>query len=305
MKRIVRRWATGLAAVSLLGVMSACSTADTAASQVALHYQNGPFSSRTYSSFVPPGTLERHSLNDDYYYYPNGQRTIHFAAQGGDSPPLVVTSSDGQPMTIEAFVTFHLDTRPGPYNELDTRGKTGESWPGGRLQKFHERIGFQEGAYATTSGAEPGPGWDRALAKSLVAPVQRSLNVEALKHPWHDLYSNATVKSRWEADALTQIPDLIKQANGGEDYFLIDGIIIPHAPVPPAQLLAGIVDNQTAHLRADATNTDQQAAASFPGGVEAYGRFLQQQAVTQAIKEGKVQVMPVPFGSPVIVGGGK
>jgi hypothetical protein len=303
-KHINRRLAAIAAGLCLTIGVAGCSSVDTTPSQVALHYQNGAFSSRTYKSFVPPGSLEYHKISDDYYYYPNGQRTIHFAAQNGDAPPLVVTSSDGQPMTIEAFVTFHLDTNPGPYNQVDpATNKVIKTWDGGRLQEFHERIAFQEGAYASGSGDEPGPGWDRALAKSLVAPIQRSLNLEALKYPWRALYSDAQTKSKWEADALAQIPDLIKQANGGEDYFGIDGIIIPHAPVPPQQLLAGIVDNQTAHLRADTTATDQQAAANFPGGVAAYGQFLQQQAITKAINDGKIQIMPVPLGSPVIVGG--
>ena len=61
----------------------------------------------------------------------------------------------------------------------------------------------------------------------------------------------------------------------------------------------------TSGHRRQAVEIDKAAAASFPGGLPAYQAYQQQQAVNEAIKSGKVQVLPVPAGSPVIVNQGK
>jgi hypothetical protein len=47
----------------------------------------------------------------------------------------------------------------------------------------------------------------------------------------------------------------------------------------------------------------QKLAAGFPGGINGYLDYQQKQAVNKAIADGRVQVLPIPFGSSVIVGG--
>lgn len=284
-----------LAVVALTA--AGCSSVDTAPNQTALHYQNGPVSSRIFESCVPSSTLEYHKVNDDYFYYPQGQRTLNFAP-GGDLPPLTITSRDGQVMDVSAIVAFHLDTSCAPFTD-----RTGKHWPGGILQKFHESIASQDVAYAVDGGGEPGPGWDKLLVKYLAAPIERSVSNEALRFDWLPLFTDATAKAEWEHDSVAKIPQLI-QAQTGEPYFHIDSILVQR-PDPNQALKAGLADNQAAHLRATTAQTDQQAAASFPGGVDAYARYQQLLAVNKAITDGKVQIIPVPLGSPVIVGGGK
>lgn len=289
-----RRWLFPVAAAAVVAT-AACSSVDTAPNQTALHYKNGPFSSRVFEGCVPSSTLQYHKINDDYFYYPQGQRTLNFAP-GGDLPPLTITSRDGQVMDVNAIVAFHLDTSCSPFTD-----QAGKEWPGGMLQKFHETIASQDQGYATDGGDEPGPGWDKLLNKYLAAPIERSVSNEALRFDWLALFTDTNAKSAWERDSVARIPQLI-QAQTGEPYFRIDSILLQR-PDPNQALKAGLADNQAARLRAATAQTDEEAATHFPGGVDAYARYQQLLAVNKAIAEGKVQIIPVPVGSPVIVGG--
>lgn len=67
------------------------------------------------------------------------------------------------------------------------------------------------------------------------------------------------------------------------------------------QLQNGLTDKEAASLAAQAAEVDKQAAAQFPGGVAGYQAYRQQQAINEAIKSGKVQILPVPQGTSVIV----
>lgn len=281
-----------LAAVTVAG----CSVADTSPSQVALHYSNGPFSSRVFQDCVDPGNLKYQGVNDDHFYYPVGQRTLNFNRDGGDLPPLTITSNDGQVMDVNAIVAFHLNTSCAPLTE-----RSGRMWPGGVLQKFHETIAAQDQAYATSGGSEPGPGWDNALRKYVAAPIERGVSNEALGFGWLPLFTDPATKAKWEQQSVTEIPKLVL-AQTGEPYFIIDSILL-QKPVPAGNLQAELGNNQAAHLRASTANTDKAAAADFPGGIQAYIDYQRQLAVNKAITDGKVSILPVPAGSPVIVNG--
>jgi hypothetical protein len=88
------------------------------------------------------------------------------------------------------------------------------------------------------------------------------------------------------------------------DLFKVNAVLLQKPGVAP-KIADGLSEQQAAKLRASAVDIDKQAAANFPGGIEAYQAYQQQQAVNEAIKSGKVQVLPVPQGSPVIVSPGK
>ena len=292
-----QRW-SAIIAIPVTLAVAGCSVADTAANQVGLHYKNGPFSNRVYMGCVQPSRLEYHKVNDDYFYYPatTAQRTLTFGP-GGDFQALTITSKEGQIMSVPANITFHLNASCKAYT--DAAGKT---WPGGILQKFHETIGMQYAAYATEGGDEPGKGWDQVLDKFLRAPAERGVSNAALGFGWSQLFTDPVTKGNWENASKIEIPKIVKEQTG-EDYFIIDSIVL-QKPDPNDTLKAELANNQAAQLRANTAETDKSTAANFPGGITGYTAYQMQLAVARAIADGKVQAVPVPAGSPVIVGGG-
>lgn len=297
MKRRIRRLAVAVAGLGAVAVMTACSVADTAPNQVALQYVNGPFSSRVFASCVPSSSLQYHKMNNDHFYYPTGQRTLIFG-EGGDFPALTVTSTEGQVMAVNANMTFHLNTDCSPFTD-----KEGKHWPGGILQKFHEVVASQDNAYSTSGGDEPGPGWDKVLQKYLQAPTERGVSNEALGFGWQALFTDQATKANWENASKAEIPKLVKEQTG-EDYFVIDNILL-QKPIAPPNLQAELLNNQAAHLRANTAETDKNTAANFPGGIAGYQAYQMQLAISRAIDAGKITAVPVPIGSPVIIGGNK
>lgn len=278
---------------------TACSTADPSTAQIALHYSNGPFSSKVFQDCVAPGTLKYQGANDDHFYYPVGQRTVRFdSAEGADAPPLTITSHDGQVMAVNGILTFHLDTSCQPYTD-----RQGVTWRGGILQKFHEQVALQQKdvAYASADG-EPGPGWDQLVAKFLIAPMERGVSNQALNFDSQALFSDAASKAQWEKQSVDEIPKIVLQQSG-EPYFVIDSILLQK---PTSQTLQdGLAAVKSSTLRAQSASIDQQTASSFPGGVPGYLAYLNQQAVNKAIADGKAQIVVNGGGSPLIVNGTK
>lgn len=286
---------TTLVAAALL-VLAGCSIGNTAPDQVALHYRAGPFDSRTFVDCTSPGTRNVDDVNDDHFYYPAGQRDYTFSPDSGaDSAPLTSTTQDSQEIQVTGTVKFSLNTDCTPFTDHD-----GKQWPGGRLQMFHELIANKYSAAPTDDGTPMTAGWTTLLRNYVGAAVDRASDNEALKYGWQALYTNTATKAGWERDVLAQVPTVLKGLTGGEDLFTISGIVLQKPGIAPA-LQAGLTDRQAAELRSQAADVDKQAAASFPNGIAGYQAYQQQQAVNEAIKSGRVQVLPVPQGSGVIV----
>jgi hypothetical protein len=79
--------------------------------------------------------------------------------------------------------------------------------------------------------------------------------------------------------------------------------VLLQKPGVPGALKAELENNEAAQLAAKTAQTNNDAAANWPGGISAYLEYQKALAVNEAIKSGKVKVIPVPYGSPVIVGG--
>lgn len=275
-----------------------CSIANTTASEVALQYEGGPFDSKAYYACIPSATREVNDAEDTHYYYPSGQRDFTFGdGKGTDSAALTSTTKDGQEIKVSGTIKFTLNTSCTPFK--DPSGKT---WPGGVLQFFHELIGSKYGAANEDGGQSTNDGWTQVMRNYVGAALDRATDNEALNYEWRKLYSDTATKSRWEKDVLRQLPSVLKSLTQGVDVFKINAVLL-QKPGIPAKLADGLTEQQAAQLRASAVDIDKQAAANFPGGIEAYQRYQQQQAINEAIKSGKVKILPVPQGSPVIVDG--
>jgi hypothetical protein len=275
---------------------AACSIGNPNSSEVSLQYGAGPFDSRKFVECETERSVS--DVNDDHYYYPSGQRDFTFGdGEGKDSAALTSTTQDSQEIKVSGTIKFTLNTSCEPFTD-----PTGKEWPGGRLQFFHELIGSKYEP-ATEGGGQPGK-WRELLANYVGAALDRATDNEALKFGWQKLYADTASKAAWEKAVLTELPKILKTLTQDVDIFRINTVLL-QKPAIQAKLADGLSEKQAAELRADAVEVDKQAAQNFPGGLPAYQAYQQQQAVNEAIKAGKVQVLPVPQGSPVIVSPGK
>lgn len=278
--------------------VAGCSIANTTAGDVALQYEGGPFDSRAYYSCVPSATRQVNDVSDTHYYYPAGQRDFTFGdGKGVDSASLTSTTKDSQEIRVSGTIKFTLNTSCGAFTD-----PTGKKWPGGVLQFFHELIGMKYSAANEEGGKPTSDGWNRMVRNYVGAALDRATDNEALNYDWQKLYSDTTTKALWEKDVLKQLPSVLKSLTQGVDVFTINAVLL-QKPGIASKLVDGLSEKQAAQLRADAVNVDKDAAANFPGGIAAYQAYQQQQAINEAIKSGKVKVLPVPQGSPVIVDG--
>lgn len=285
---------SALVAVAAGLITAACSIANPTSSEVSLQYGAGPLDSR---KFVECETDRNVSdVNDDHYYYPAGQRDFTFGnRKGTDSAAFTATTHDSQEVQVTGTIKITLNTSCSEFTD-----PTGKKWPGGRLQFFHELIAYKYDAAPTDGGQQMKEGWNELLTNYVGAALDRAVDNEALKYDWQKLYADTASKAKWEKDVLKELPQILKSLTQGVDVFTVNSVLL-QKPAISHELVEGLTAKQAADLRAQAVDVDKQAAANFPGGIAGYQAYQQQQAINEAIKSGKVQILPVPQGSPVIV----
>lgn len=283
-----------LAAIGCV-TLAACSVADPDTSQIVLHYSGGAFSSQQFEYCTNPGIREVGGAGDYDFYYPAGQRTFTFSDRpGADAPPIRVSTRNQTELIVRGSITYTVNPDCRAYKDA-----SGRNWPGGKLQRLHDTIGRQHKAYAT-EGGDPAPeGWRNVTALYIGGPSERAMDNAGLGFPWQDLYSNPDAKNAWTRAVEDRLPQLIKE-QAGDDLFIINNIQLDKPDVPDALRLE-LESNQAAALRKQTADTDLSAATGFPGGLTGYQQYKQQEAVTKAIAEGRVNPLIVPNGAPVIV----
>lgn len=275
-----------LVALPLLAMgLTGCANLETAPDEIGIRYSGGAIfpeaidfkecQAASKQQFGDPG--------DNIYTYPAGQRTFSFSNDAGaDSPPLSTSAPSpggGQPITlaVSGVVTF-----TPKFDNCD------------QLRQFHEKVGLTKKAF------EP-EGWRSVLNIYFKQSTDRAIDNEALRYDWVSLSGNADTKAKWEKDVIGAIPGILKSAIGG-DYFSIDNVVL-QKPDLPAEVTAASSATEAARQQAATAEQVKKAAESFPGGVNAYMAYQQQQATNEAIRSGNVKVIPVPAGSPIIVSG--
>lgn len=280
-----------VAALAALLALSGCSLAQTTPDEVAIRYtgNNIAANAETFVKCYTPSQSEHGSAGDHVYTYPAGQRTFKFSNDpGADAPPMTVTALGGIPLTVSGTITFTPQ-----FQDCKT------------LQDFHERIGRKYGAYlrgeddSTTVAVEGAEGWNTMLQTYVKDPADRAIDNASLGYDPFKLSTDPTTKTEWEGKALAGIPEVMKQQSGGE-FFHVDSVIL-QAPQLPADMLAGQVSKQTAQQQADAAAIAASASKACDATCQQY---QQSQVMNQAIKDGKVSVLPIPYGSPVIANPG-
>lgn len=284
----MKKWIVApLVALTLAG----CSNMETQPDEQGIRYEGGFLFAQApeFKECQLPGSQSYGDAGDQTYVYPAGQRTFKFSKDpGSDAPPLTASAPSpggGQPITMEVsgVVTFTPN-----FADCDS------------FRRFHEQIGRKYSAWTPE-------GWAQMLGVYIKDPTDRAADNEALRFDWVQLSSDANSKTSWEQAVAKAIqgepgkPGLIEQLAGGP-YFTINAVLLQRPELPPA-VQDAIAQTEKARQEAQTAEQVKAAAASFPGGMPAYQAYQQQQAINQAIREGKVQVVPVPQGSPVIVNG--
>lgn len=276
--------------------VTACSSVSTTGSTVALQYSAGPFDTK---AFVKCWAENNKSLSedaaDDYFYYPAGQRDYDFGdGDGKDSAAFTSTTKDGQELKIQGVVKFELNTECKEYKD-----PSGKAWPGGVLQYMHENFTVQKKAYGDESG-DMGDGWSKFLTSYLGAAVDRAIDNSSLKFGWSEVYTNQDAKAKWESTVKAEAEEIVKTLTQNVPIFKVTAVVLQKPTVSEA-IQKGLTEKQAAILSKEATDITASAGATFPGGVEAYQKFLNQQAINEAIKSGKAQIYVIPEGvSPVL-----
>jgi hypothetical protein len=237
-----------IAIVAVLAMMmlnTGCSTVATQSDEQGLHYNGGPFASKTYKNCVGPSVRNYDSIGDKHYIYPAGQRTFSFTgANGSESHPIAVTTKEGQEVDVPGFITFTLTS--------DCK----------KLRKFHEQIGLKYQAYGLDSH-----GWSNFLNDYLYTPLNSAMNQAAQDIPpttlpaigkpgqadyqapvnvagWQALYTSTAVQQKFAEDVKSALPGDVRAALG-DDYLTINDVQISKPTVPDA-LKAAIQAKQEA-----------------------------------------------------------
>jgi SPFH domain / Band 7 family len=261
----------------------------TAPDQAGLHYNAGPLSSTKFADCVEPGTRVWNGPGDKHYAYPSGQRTftLGVAAPDGttvDSGPLIALTKDNIELSVTGVVSFTLNT------DCDT------------LREFHEKIGLK--FEAAMDGNMTSDGWHQMLNVYLQQSLQRAVNDATQDLEWRSLYNDSTVKAAWEESVREALPTYVRQAMGG-DYFSNFSITI-QKPDLPSDLAEALRATQVAVEQNNAQSKQNERVATELESIAALVAVLGPDGYNtyQAIKDGRIDIYPIPQGSSVIVGGG-
>jgi hypothetical protein len=210
---------------------------------------------------------------------------------------LSTTTDDGQDIKVSGTVKFTMILTCDEFTD-----PAGQKWPGGTVQFFHEKIGSKDQAYNTEGGKGYGDGWRAMLRQYMGFAVDRVIDDNALKYTQDQLRTDETAKADWEDAVKETLPRTLKSMTLGVEIFRVNDVLLQR-PGVREEIANANAEKQAATIRAQAVNIDKEAAKDFPGGIRAYQAYQQQQAINEAIKNGKVKVMPIPQGSGIIVQG--
>lgn len=226
---------------------------------------------------VEPGQRAWQDINDPGVVLPADQRSFEFTTgRDAESKPITVVSKDNLEMSVEGVATFYLT---GDCKTLDD---------------FYRKIGQK-------FGANTSEGWARMLGVYVKQPLDRAMDAAAKKYPWKDLFANPEVKQAWESEVAALASQFIKE-QAGADYFTGFKFTLQQ-PQPPQKVRDALASAQEAvEQNAAQKNRNEQVKTEIQSIKELVDVLGPQGYVLyQAIKDGKVTIVPVPTGSSVNV----
>lgn len=271
----------------LLVALTGCSMS-TEPDQVGLEYNAGAFTSTSFDSCVGSGTRAWHGPGDQAYAYPSGQRTYDFTGKGeAESRPISVTDKDGVTLAVPGILTFSLN------DQCDM------------LRTFHEEIGLKY-------GASKADGWGRLLQAYLGNPLDKAMDQASQKYTWRQMLQDQSIRDAWD-DEVGRLARQFAKDQAGQDFFCApsyagkgacgDFALTLQKPNLPEAIAAALAEtaaeielrnkaeNAAARIDVEAESLKALVDVLGPNGAVLY----------QAIKDGKVSVVPVPAGANINV----
>lgn len=265
---------------------TACGTVvETGPAQVAIHSEDGEYTAEQIRDCYGPSSRERTGIGDKFYLYPNDQRSWDFTGgDGAEAGPVTVTDKDGVSLQVPGTLLFTLNTT------CDV------------LMDFHTRVGIKYGAWKAD-------GWLQAVRLLIGQPLEKAMDQAAQKYTWRQLLQDQAIRDQWE----TEVGQLARafaaeQAGGDRDYFCQpdftgegdcgDFTLQLQKPILPENIANALAETAAELERKNqATNAAERIdieAESLRSLVNVLGPDAA--VLYQAIKDGKVTVIPVPAG---------
>jgi regulator of protease activity HflC (stomatin/prohibitin superfamily) len=213
-------------------------TVSTGPDQVALHYKDGPFSSRRFADCISPSTRVWDGPGDKHFAYPSSQTNFVFG-EGGDGVPITFVTKDGIEMTVDGVANLLLNT--------DCEA----------LQAFHDLIGNRYNAYM--DGGERSEGWRNMLSVYIARPLQTAIDRAGQKYTYTELYVDPASKAKWESDVVAALPELVNRQTDGDVAFFENFAITLQKPEPPQAVKDALIEQQEAVARAKAAEAEAAA----------------------------------------------
>jgi len=277
------RVAAAAAIAALALTLPACTVTNTAPDESGIVYSDGAFHSTDFKSCVDPSTKDYSSFYSVSFKYPSGQR--NFVFNGEDQAPEEVVSArdaaalkavtkDNVEMTVNGQMTFRLNT------DCDV------------LREFHENIGLKND-------------WTDTLRIYLLQPLNDAVNDATKKYTWSELYSDSAKRAEWSQTVKDSLPGRVKNAARG-DYFNDFGVVLQQ-PRIPGELQSAL---EAAQVSAQQNEAQQQRNIQVQSELESIRALVEVLGpdgynTYQAIKDGKIQIVPIPQGSGLVVQPGK
>lgn len=213
-------------------------TVSTGPDQVALHYKDGPLSSRKFADCIEPSRRVWDGPGDKHFAYPSSQTNFVFG-ENGDGAAITFVTKDGIEMTVTGVANFLLNT------DCDA------------LHAFHDLIGNRYHAFM--EDGERTSGWRQMLSVYIARPLDTAIDRAGQKYDYTSLYTDPNVKAQWEADVVAGLPDLVNRQTDGEVSFFENFAITLQKPEPPQAIKDALVAQQEAVAKARAAEAEAAA----------------------------------------------
>lgn len=257
--------------------LTGCTTINTQPDEQAVRYSDPMMGAKKFQECYGPSQYDMNSIMNNGYTYPAGQRVYAFQPEGGDGGPFSVATKDGVSLGVEGAVRFTLTTDCEDFKH------------------FHERVGLKMKAYEDE-------GWREFLKVYLRAPINRALTDATQGREWAEIYSSPEAKAEWERKVAELLPRYVEQTIGGN--YLVDYEVTLQKPILPEDLENALRDTQVAVQQ---TRAQQERNSQVDTELESIEKLVEVLGpdgynTYQAIKDGKITVLPIPQGSDVVVG---
>jgi|JI10StandDraft_1071094.scaffolds.fasta_scaffold397229_2 hypothetical protein len=284
--------------------LAGCSSVSTDSNQVAVHvddYMIIPTSKEIQEECIPSSTQQYHGPGDQYFTYPDGERTYKFSRDEGSDGTAVAIVKGNIPLTITGVVSFRLNT------DCAT------------LKEFHRLIGTKQ--WPSRDGKTNNPayvnetwdGWNSMLDTYLEQAILSSATAASaqIKEDYLSIYNGAGRASLEQAMAKL-LPTYVEQLSGGK-YFKDFRITVNKPTIDRQDVLDAIASKTVATLQNEAQEQKNLAVETELKSIEDLVAVLGPQGyidyvknnlskqqldlLAKAIESGKVTILPVPQGS--------